>query len=220
MKVSLYVRERGTRKQKKHNPKKIYPVNGSIIWVLRYGTTWETLDVKSLGEATTLRIRRQMELDGGWRPQRKEKPQTITVLMLDKAKDDYLVQTGKGRKPKTYNAYNTSLRYFYECVGNKTMKDIDRGDLLNFTAFLRDEKRLGPRSCYNKFENIATFLKRNGISLKALGITSLDWPQYVGEDVPRGSLLPGPHACSRCVCIESPAPESNIPRKDASWRKP
>lgn len=34
MKVSLYVRERGTRKQKKHNPKKIYPVNGSIIWVL------------------------------------------------------------------------------------------------------------------------------------------------------------------------------------------
>ena len=48
MKVSLYVRERGTRKQKKHNSKKTYPVDGSIIWVLRYGTTWETLDVKSL----------------------------------------------------------------------------------------------------------------------------------------------------------------------------
>jgi hypothetical protein len=71
--VSLYVRERGTRKQKKHNPKKIHPVNGSIIWGLRYGTTWETLDVKSLGEATTLPLRRQFELDGAWRPTTKVK---------------------------------------------------------------------------------------------------------------------------------------------------
>src|SRR6202008_4043848 len=90
MKVSLYIRERGTRKQHKHNPKKSYPQNGSIIWVLRYGKTFETLDVKTLSEATTLRLRRQIEHDGGWRPQRKEKPQTVTVLMLDKAKDDYL----------------------------------------------------------------------------------------------------------------------------------
>ncbi len=102
--------------------------------------------------------------------------------MLDKANDDYLVQIEKGRKPKTYYAYSISLRYFYECVGNRAMKDIDRGDLLNFAAFLRDEKHQGPRSCYNKFENIATFLKRHGIALKALGITPHDWPQYVEED--------------------------------------
>lgn len=46
MKVSLYVRQRGTREQKKHNPKKSYPLDGSIIWVLRYGKAWETLDVR------------------------------------------------------------------------------------------------------------------------------------------------------------------------------
>jgi len=116
MKVSLYVRQRGTRKQSKHNPKKSYPQNGSVLWVLRYGSTWETLDVKSLSEATTLRLRRQIELDGGWRPQRKEKPQTVIVLMLDKAKDDYLAETAISRKPKTYAAYSLSLRWFYDCI--------------------------------------------------------------------------------------------------------
>jgi hypothetical protein len=137
MKVSLYVRQRGTREQKKHNPKKSYPLDGSIIWVLRYGKAWETLDVKTLSEATMLRMRRQIELDGGWRPTTKVKQPT--VLMLDKAKDDYLAQIDKSRKPKTYDAYNTSLRYFYECIGNKALKDIDRGDMLNFAAFLRDQ---------------------------------------------------------------------------------
>lgn len=124
---------------------------------------WETLDVKSLGEATTLRLRRQLELDGGWRPTTKVKEPT--ALMLDKAKDDYLAQIEKGKKPNTYKAYNTSLKYFYECLGNKALKDITRADMLNFAAFLRDEKDQGPRSCYNKFENIMTFLgKRRSIS--------------------------------------------------------
>lgn len=45
MKASLYVRQRGTREQNKHNPKKTYPQDGSIIWVLRYGRTFETLGV-------------------------------------------------------------------------------------------------------------------------------------------------------------------------------
>lgn len=102
---------------------------------------WETLDVKSLGEATTLRLRRQLELDGGWRPTTKVKEPT--ALMLDKAKDDYLAQIEKGKKPNTYKAYNTSLKYFYECLGNKALKDITRADMLNFAAFLGDEKRSG-----------------------------------------------------------------------------
>src|SRR6266853_1301634 len=106
MKVSIYVRERGTRKQKKHNPKKSYPQDGSIIWFLRYGSTWETVDVKTLSEATSLRLRRQIELDGGWRPTTKV---TEAVLMLNKARDVYLAQIEKGRKPKTYDAYNKSL---------------------------------------------------------------------------------------------------------------
>lgn len=180
MKVSLYIRQRGTRQFQKHNPKKSYAQNGNIIWVLRYGSTWETLDVKTLSEATSLRLRRQIELDGGWRPTTKvEEP---TVLMLDKAKDVYLTQIEKGRKPKTFDAYNTSLRYFYECVGNKPMKDIERGDLLKFAAFLRDEKDQAPRSVYNKFENVMTFLNRHDINSKSLSLTSHDWPQYTEEE--------------------------------------
>jgi integrase len=178
--VSLYVRERGTRKQKKHNPKKIYPVNGSIIWVLRYGTTWETLDVKSLGEATTLRLRRQFELDGGWRP--KTKTKEPTVLMLDAAKDKYLSEIESSRKSKTHDAYTVALRYFYQCVGNKRMADINRGDLLKFADYLRNEKDQAPRSAYNKFENVMTFLKRHDITGKSLKITAHDWPQYVEEE--------------------------------------
>lgn len=180
MKVSLYVRERGTRKQKKHNSKKSYPVDGSIIWVLRYGTTWETLEVKSLAEATTLRLRRQIELDGGWRPATKVKEPT--VLMLDKAKDEYLAQIEKGKKRNTHKAYNTSLKYFYECLGNKALKDITRGDMLNFAAFLRDEKNQAPRSCYNKFENVMTFLGKHDIDSKTLKLSSHDWPQYTEEE--------------------------------------
>ena len=108
MKVSLYVRERGTRKQKKHNPKKSYPQDGSIIWVLRYGSTWETLDVKTLSEATSLRLRRQIELDGGWRPTTKVKEPT--VLMLDKARDVYLAQIEKGRKPAVLSVGNLEAK--------------------------------------------------------------------------------------------------------------
>ncbi len=109
MKVSLYVRQRGTRKQTKHNPKKSYPQDGSIIWVLRYGTTWETLDVKSLIETTTLRLRRQIELDGGWRPITKVTLKAPIIQMLDKALDGYLAEIEKSRKPKTYDCPSPKL---------------------------------------------------------------------------------------------------------------
>jgi hypothetical protein len=41
MKVSLYVREHGSRQYRKYNPKRSYPFD--TIWVLRYGTTWENV---------------------------------------------------------------------------------------------------------------------------------------------------------------------------------
>ena len=82
MKVSLYTRQRGTRQFKKHNPKHSYPQDGRVIWVLRYGSTWETLDVKTLSEATTLRLRRQIELDGGWRPTTKVKEPIVLMLRI------------------------------------------------------------------------------------------------------------------------------------------
>ena len=179
MKVTLYTRDRGTRQYRKHNPKKLYPAG--TIWVLRYGRTFKTIDAKNVAEATTQRIRRQMEIDGGWLPQRKA-PKEPTILVLDAAKDKYLAEIKNGRKPKTHQAYSVALRYFYQCVGNKAMRDIDRGDLLKFAAYLRDEKDQAPRSAYNKFENVMTFLGKYDITEKALKITAYDWPQYVEED--------------------------------------
>jgi len=168
MKVSLYTRDRSTRRYAKHNPKKTYPQDGSIIWVLRYGRTFETLDVKMLAEATSLRLRRQISLDGGWHPTTKIKEPV--ALMLDKAMDGYLAKIQNARKPKTHQAYSTALKYFYDCIGNKPMKDIDRGDLLKFAGYLRDEKGQAPRSAYNKFESVMGFLKRHDVTGKSLKV--------------------------------------------------
>jgi len=76
---------------------------------------------------------------------------------------DYLEETRLTKKPKTLAAYSTALAYFTESCHKLNLDDIDRKDLLKFCAFLRDEKEQAPRSVYNKFENLMTFLKANGI---------------------------------------------------------
>jgi integrase/recombinase XerD len=51
--------------------------------------------------------------------------------------------------------------------------------MLEFAAFLRDEKEQAPCSVYNKFENVMTFLKAN----KVRDIVSkTDWPRYTEEE--------------------------------------
>jgi integrase len=51
--------------------------------------------------------------------------------------------------------------------------------MLRFAAFLRDEKEQSPRSTYNKFENVMTFLKAQGI--RGL-VNKNDWPRFVEEE--------------------------------------
>ena len=59
------------------------------------------------------------------------------------------------------------------------MTTVDRRDLLKFSAFLRDEKEQAPRSVYNKFENVMTFLKAQGF----VGWSGKnDWPRYTEEE--------------------------------------
>jgi hypothetical protein len=41
--------------------------------------------------------------------------------MLDAAMDQYLGEIKDGRKKKTHQAYSVALRYFYQCIGNKTI---------------------------------------------------------------------------------------------------
>jgi integrase/recombinase XerD len=92
----------------------------------------------------------------------------------------YLDDIKKTKKHKTHVAYKTALEYFLESCTKAHVTDIVRSDLLQYSAFLRDTKKLQPRTVYNKFESIMSFLKTNGI--RGL-VGKNDWPRYV-EDEP------------------------------------
>jgi len=92
---------------------------------------------------------------------------------------DFLDETKLTKKPKTLAAYTTALNYFTESCAKLYLEEINRKDLLKFAAFLRDEKEQAPRSVYNKFENVMTFLKANGIRGLA---RKNDWPRYTEEE--------------------------------------
>jgi integrase len=98
---------------------------------------------------------------------------------LAAAIEAFLDETELTKKPKTLAAYRTALNYFTESCPKLDLEDLQRGDLLKLSAFLRDEKELHPRTVYNKFENVMSFLK-------ALGIRGLvgknDWPRFVEEE--------------------------------------
>lgn len=91
----------------------------------------------------------------------------------------FLEETELTKKPKTLSAYTTALNYFTESCRKLYLHEIDRHDLLKFSGFLREEKKQSPRSCWNKFANVMTFLKANGI----LGLAKRgDWPRYTEEE--------------------------------------
>jgi integrase/recombinase XerD len=91
----------------------------------------------------------------------------------------YLSEIKLAKKPKTHSAYNTSLTYFLESCKKQTLAEIERGDLLQYRAYLRDVKKLEPRTIWNKFANVMSFLKAQGIRGLA---TKNDWPRYVEEE--------------------------------------
>jgi len=92
---------------------------------------------------------------------------------------DYLADVKLTHKPRSYAAYNTALAYFMESCHKLDLEDIERRDLLKFSAFLRDEKKQGPRTVYNKFEHAMTFLKAQGI--RGL-VGKNDWPRFTEEE--------------------------------------
>jgi integrase len=92
---------------------------------------------------------------------------------------DFLDETKLTKKSKTLAAYSTALAYFVESCHKLNLEDIDRRDLLKFHAFLRDDKEQAPRSCWNKFANVMSFLKANGI--RGL-VGKNDWPRFTEEE--------------------------------------
>jgi integrase/recombinase XerD len=99
---------------------------------------------------------------------------------LDTAIATYLNETAMGKKPKTLAAYTTSLGYFAESCLKVHVEAIERTDLLEFAAFLRDDKELLPRTCWNKFSNVMSFLKAQGVTKLA---KKEDWPRFVEAEV-------------------------------------
>jgi len=91
----------------------------------------------------------------------------------------FLEETELTKKPKTLAAYTTALNYFTESCPKIYIHEIDRHDLLKFSSFLRDKKTQSPRSVYNKFETLMSFLKANGI--RGL-VNKNDWPRYTEEE--------------------------------------
>ena len=89
----------------------------------------------------------------------------------------------KPSSPRSRRTHSQPTRrrsnYFLESCPKLHVEDIDRKDLLKFSAFLRDEKEQSPRSVYNKFENVMTFLKAQGI--RGL-VGKNDWPRFVEEE--------------------------------------
>ena len=59
---------------------------------------------------------------------------------LAAAVTEFLDETKLTKKPKTHSAYSTALNYFMESCPKLHVEDVDRKDLLKFSAFLRDEK--------------------------------------------------------------------------------
>src|ERR1039457_992897 len=91
----------------------------------------------------------------------------------------YLADVKLTHKPRSYAAYNTALVYFMESCHKLNLEEVERRDLLKFSAFLRDDKDQAPRTVYNKFEHVMTFLKSQGI--RGL-VGKNDWPRYTEEE--------------------------------------
>lgn len=134
---------------------------------------------KDPADATARRLRKEAELNAvnngvSVMPDGQNGQRSIAGAVAD-----FLDETKLTKKPKTLAAYSTALAYFVESCHKLNLEEIDRKDLLKFSAFLRDEKEQAPRSVYNKFENVMTFLKANGI--RGL-VGKNDWPRYTEEE--------------------------------------
>jgi len=112
---------------------------------------------KDAAETTTRRLRKEAELNAvnhGLAVSPEDEQNGHRSIAAAAA--DFLEETKLTEKPETLAAYSTAVGYFQESCPKLYLDDIERGDLLKFSAFLRDQKNQSPRSAYNKFENLMT----------------------------------------------------------------
>jgi integrase/recombinase XerD len=93
---------------------------------------------------------------------------------------DFLEEVRLTKQPKTFKGYEIALAYFQESYPKRYVEDIEKLDLLKFSAFIKNEKKQSPRSVHNKFACVLTFLSANGIP-KLVGKN--DRPRFVNQQV-------------------------------------
>ena len=151
-----------------------------IEW--REGEKRKRLSVgKDAATATAKRLQKEAELNAKNHGIAVAVPASSTAdtVSVAAAIIRFLEDTKLTKNPKTLAAYTTSLNYFSESCSKLSLQDIDRRDLLKFAAFLRDQKEQAPRSCWNKFANVMSFLKASGI--RGL-VKKNDWPRFTEEE--------------------------------------
>lgn len=99
---------------------------------------------------------------------------------LRAAMANFLKEIKLSRKDKTWRGYKVAFAYFQQSCNKKCADQLERIDLLEFVAFLRDKKKLAPRTVFNKFTCVMTFLESQGIP-KLLGKN--DKPRFVETEV-------------------------------------
>ena len=117
------------------------------------------------------------------RSEKSEDGRAVKTAVAEYLEDVKLKQLTN--KPKNYGRHNTSgcystaLTYFLESCHKINLEDIERRDLLKFSAFLQTEKKQAPCSVNNKFQIVISFLKAQGI--RGL-VGKNDWPRYTKKE--------------------------------------
>jgi integrase/recombinase XerD len=159
---------------------------GSYYLEWREGSKRVRLSVgNNAADATARRLRKEAELnavnngaaivpDSG-----AAKGRSLAGTITEYLEDVRLKQTTNKKanhgRHNTVGCYSTALAYFLESCHKINVEDVDRRDLLTFSAFLGEAKEQGPRSVYNKFQIVMSFLKSQGI--RGL-VGKTDWPRY------------------------------------------
>jgi integrase len=131
--------------------------------------------------AYSIRSRKQMELDAIANGLIVSNPiEDDSRLRFRSAVDDFLEEVQLTRQRKTWRGYRVSLGYFQESCDKCFLEEIERKDLLRFAAFLRDTKKLSPRTVHNKFADVLTFLQAEGMP-KLIGKN--DHPRFIEQEV-------------------------------------
>jgi integrase len=143
---------------------------------------------KDPADASARRLRKEAELNAVNNGAAIVPDATDGHRPLAQAVTDYLeevaLKSGTNKpsnfgRHNTTGCYSTALNYFMESCHKLYVEDIERKDLLRFSAFLQSEKEQAPVSVSNKFGIVISFLKAQGI--RGL-VAKNDWPRYTLQE--------------------------------------